>query len=580
MIDRIDDALNGPTDIPLAKISVFGNPHHGIIQAGSLIASQATKDAATGAGPTEWPHQNKATPSTPQGGGTWIFANNPGFSRAPEDLAADALIGHRWDNYELLGGRTRLIHGGPESCGENRWVWADASGETWVASLHLSNLTTTGIELSVVLTRLGLLGATDTQYTRGPAAITWAENLSTARQLNLVFQDATRTGNKAAFMVTGRDDGSFQGELPCTVFVVELSGVAETATVQATEYLSRGRHRNSLDSGDPHVEVEAVPNHQNASYTSNGFCSWNVVINDTGAPAAATDNYTGLDYTLYVYYDEAGTLHRVHVAAEDYYGMQSSAQIAAASWTLHDLEPCGSSNACDPTDDSRHAFLQVSWTAHYHVLSYSRLAIKLDGVDTDCVLHSQSSLIHSAPGSHDAWQEALAAGCSVPDNCAMCTIYALEYGNSLYSPPHIAINPGGETESNTGDLGGLFSDLPGLTAAGWNVAAIDKYFNPTGTPDPGWIKVGATDEVCRIECLDHHIWAFARSHEYTGHANQASTETHTMIHTPATPNGEALALTAVRMAYGIHRFDAAPYVSYDRMTGAVTTHATQRVCYL
>lgn len=580
MIDRIDDALNGPSDIPLAEISVFGNPHHGIIQAGSLVADQATKDAATGVPPTEWPHQNKTTPNVPQGGGTWVFANNPTFSRTPEEVAADALIGHRWDNYELLGGRTRLIQGGPESCGEYGWVWADDDGETWVATLQRVSLTTSAISFNIHLRRLGMMGGPAAQYTHGPVTLNWSENLDTTRQLNLVFQDATGTGNKAAFMVTARNDGSYAGDLPCAVFVVELSGVAQTAAVHGAEYLSRSQHRKVLDSGDAHVQVPDVPNHQNVTYASNGFCAWNVIVNDTGAPVLAADDYSGRDYTLFVYYDAEGILHRVHVAAENYYGMQSASQVTDAGYVVYDLSPCGSTSTCDPTNDSRHAYVHVAWTSYYHVLTYSRLAIKVDDADTDCVLHHQTSLSHSESGSYDAWQEALAAGCSVSDNCAPCNVYALEYGNGSYSVPYIPTNPGGEGESGTGDLGGLFNDLSGLDPSGWGEAAINKLFDPAGSPDPGWIKVGATDEVCRLECLDRHTWAFARSHEYTGHAEQSNTETITMVHTPATPEGAPVTLTAIRTPYGVQRFAQPPFITYNKMTGDVTSNAAQTVCYL
>lgn len=580
MIDRIDDALNGHTDVPLAEISVFGNPHHGIIHAGNLVADQATKDAATGVPPTEWPHQNKTTPNTPQGGGTWVFANNPTFSRTPEEVAADALIGHRWDNYDLLGGRTRLIQGGPESCGEYGWVWADDDGETWVATLQLVSLTTSAISFNIHLRRLGMMGGPAAQYTRGPVSLSWADNLSTVRQLNLVFQDATRTGDKAAFMVTGRNDESDQGDLPCAVFVVELSGSAAMATVQGSEYLSRGLHRNTLDNADPHTQVTPVPAHQTVTYTANGFCAWNVSINTELGPAAGSEAYGGLDYTLFVYFDDTGDLHRVHVTADDYYGWQSSSTIDAASYTIHDLEPCGSTNTCDPTNDSLHAYIEVSYTTHYNMLTYSSLAIRHDGVDTDCRLFYQRQIGHTESVDIDRWQEAMDAGCSVPSNCSICASYALEYGNGAYAPPYYETEPVSGTESLEGDLGGLFSDIPDLGPGLWSGAAITKLFSPEGAPDPGWIKAGGSDDVCRLECLDRHTWAFARSHEYTGHAEQSSTETIAMVHTPAVPEGTPVTLTANRTPYGVQRFAQPPFITYNKMTGDVTSNAAQIVCYL
>lgn len=442
MIDALPGLTGTQADgqVALADIVVAGNPYHGLMTAGQLEAPQSVKDAATGAGPTEWPHVTKPV-FQPYGGGSWAFSNSASAGRSPEQQAADTLIGQRWDNYALICGRWGHVYGSSAFLNSNGlgWLWADSTGAVWRCELEGDDWDNTFHSFNIKMTRFGLFGGALETYTHGPYRLDFAVPLNaiwfSGPYRRLVFQDATLNGAKSAWMIN-YPVVSVGWEKPGAGVEISLSGTGQSPTVSLTEVQDHSVHffDHELD-GD--------------------------------------GNIVHVGFTLFLFY-EGGVLKR-----------------CSADWS-------GTKSAAHPIPGF--------------------LGIRVDGNDTNCYLRS-------------------AAG--------------------TYTPAE-------------GDLGGL---LPYGGPVPYLADAIIKLFMPGSSgSEYGWGDYSGGSSppqtLVRLECLDRHIWTFAKTFGYAGSEYEIGTESIAMVHTPATPNGHAFSpeFTASRTAYGSDSFGGGD-IAYHRVTG-------------
>lgn len=585
------DALPGKPGIQkdgqvaLGEIVVAGNPYHGLMRAGQLEANQATKDAATSAGPTEWPHVSKAV-TQPGGGGTWVFSNSASAGRSPEQQAADALIGHRWDAYTLLGGRARAIYGSPATC-SGGWLWADVDGKVWRCNLSTDDWTNDWHDFNLTLTRFGEFGAAPQTVTLGPFRVDFAVPLNFSQDARDVdFMDATEDGSKSAHMVVYPvvDVGFTK---PGTVVVVELSGSGASPAVTVSEWGSHDIHYRI--GGTPPETLSGVPHAVHVARHESWNCANTGAVYMAESPTVdwiLSNPYSAIETTLFVYF-EGVTLHRVSAAYEHFSTSASSLVVSGIDVFSVETTPCSTTGSCSHYDEQHVAhsfeyFVSYAATGYAGTLAYTNLAIRLDGTDTDCYLRMRSSGLTLKDKSANLYTIAMQqCGCSDPTTCCSCLHGYSINGWWTQSYAYEALPDEGDiTTTVEGDLGGLLADLVPIMATGWGDDAIALLYSPN--PGNGWAKIGGDNgPVIRLECLDNHVWAFARGYGATGTEYQTNTETIKMVHTPTAPNGHPFPdpLIATRTIYGLTRFGQYPAVAYNRKTGEIVS-ADQAVCFL
>lgn len=509
-------------EMALARLVIHGNPHHGLITGATLAAPSGDITVPTAAG-----------------GCTWLFEPGmPAVSRTTEQQAFDTANGYRWDNYALLGGPNRTIYGGAAQCGPDGWLYRDSNGITWAVSLINQAHTRTGASFSVRARLIGRLGAPAAQHDYGPYNLTWAvpatDYPSNPPVYSARFQDQTGDGGKAAWLVIGNGGAPVWYDLAQFAFQVELSGPGEFLTVNVGEYLSRSEHL-VITTADPHT------------YDEYPDSSW--YVRDPGNPGGPfilqadphtiSGSYAEYHITCALFYAGA-TLKRLTARGYD--------ASATVRWTL---DSSGAYNG------STWEFLRECGAAQ---VNESWLGFMLDGVDTGV------SLSWSRSGSTETPCETSYGPLAVPVRCAgdggASGNCAAELGDISYST------------SIVGDLGGLITSISTTIQPQFQKAIrASVAISPDADKWGFYYDATAAQQLVRVEWRDVHQWAFAK-------AEDATHERIKCVVTPANTAGHAVDMQTNRTAYAVQQYQAPPYMTYDRKTGAFTSHASQRVCYL
>lgn len=125
----------------LAGFELWGWPYHGLCTDGVIDLGGGLSH----------------TIATPSHGSAWLYdLGLPAIDRTPDQLIADASLGHSWTNYSMISGG--VLYG--TRLGANQFIHVDANSVPWLVSLAYSypeaSLQRVRITLSIV--RFGLFG--------------------------------------------------------------------------------------------------------------------------------------------------------------------------------------------------------------------------------------------------------------------------------------------------------------------------------------------------------------------------------------------------------------------------------------
>lgn len=126
----------------LATVSLWGWPFNGLCTAGVIDLGGALTKTIT----------------TPAHGSAWLYdIGLPAIVRTPDQLIADAALGHAWRNYSMISGG--VVYG--TQLGINKFIHVDAAGVPWLITLSYSypEATLQRVRITFSIVRFGLLSS-------------------------------------------------------------------------------------------------------------------------------------------------------------------------------------------------------------------------------------------------------------------------------------------------------------------------------------------------------------------------------------------------------------------------------------
>lgn len=124
----------------LAGVSLWGWPYHGVCSGGSIALSVGGSRAM----------------AQPAHGAAWLYdLGLPPIVRTPDELAADAVLGHEWLNYAFISGG--MIYGTQLS--NRQFIHVDGDGIRWLLTVNFATpeISVQKVRLLITIERFGVL---------------------------------------------------------------------------------------------------------------------------------------------------------------------------------------------------------------------------------------------------------------------------------------------------------------------------------------------------------------------------------------------------------------------------------------